>query len=65
MASFVARNRSLEKEAAGKPEVQERLKRQGGVLLSWAYLLSDAEVLSILSDRGIQLDRDSLQQWSA
>ena len=65
MASFVSRNRSLEKEAAGKPEVQERLKRQGGVLLSWAYLLSDAELLAILSDRGIQLDQDSLQQWLA
>jgi hypothetical protein len=65
MASLVALSRSLEKDAAGKPEVQERLKRQGRVLLSWIHILNDAELLEKLSDRGIQLDRDSLQQWSA
>jgi hypothetical protein len=53
MASLVTINRSLEKDAAGKPDVKERFKRQGRMLLSWADLLSDAELLAILGDRGI------------
>jgi tetratricopeptide (TPR) repeat protein len=65
MASLGTINRSLEKEAVDNPAVQERFKRQGRVLLSWAIHLSDTELLGKLGECGIEVDRSSLQQWSA
>jgi hypothetical protein len=56
MPSFVVLKRLLELEAADKPALRERLRREDQVLLSWVRQLSDAELIQKLSACGIQID---------
>ncbi|MDA1277105.1 MAG: SEC-C metal-binding domain-containing protein [Verrucomicrobia bacterium] len=52
------------KDALSAPEFDSRLKQAAQILFPLAHALGDEELVSKLSDLGIQLTRACLQEWS-
>ena len=62
--SFIALNRMVEERAARDKECREQLERKGKVTLSMGRRTSDEQILEKLKSANVDLDRNTLAEWS-